>query len=88
MDEGLSIHTNAAMDFPFGNDDAGAGERVRPCGHMIVNRVEESSIQVEQNCGIVRFPGFPRGRHFRDWPIYLRITLLMRLEANVGEENG
>ena len=64
MDEGLSIHTNAAMDFPLGHDDAGAGEGSRPRDYMIVNGVEEGSIQVEQDCGIVRFPGFPRGRHF------------------------
>ena len=63
MDEGLSIHTNAAMDFPLGHDDAGAGEGSRPRDYMIVNGFEEGTIQVEQDCGIVRFPGFPRGRH-------------------------
>src|SRR5947209_16874530 len=39
------------MNFPGGKYNAGLPQRLRPGRHMLVDRVNESAIQVEQNAG-------------------------------------
>jgi hypothetical protein len=52
-----TAHSDTAMDTPHGQLDAGCVESLLPGGHVLVNAVEESTVQIERKltlpCGMV-----------------------------------
>jgi len=65
-DQGFSTHTDAAMDLPFRDDVACAGQSARPGPHMIVDGVQQGPVPIEKDGGVAWI--FPReifvGEHF------------------------
>ena len=47
VDEMLSVHSDAAMNFPCRDGDSLLAQRRRPGGYVIVNAVNQRSIEIE-----------------------------------------
>ena len=51
LDERFTAHADAAMNLPFCKDNACALESVGPGDDVMVDAIDESAIEIEQDCG-------------------------------------
>ena len=52
VDEQPAAHADPAVDPPYRQLEAAGGQRLLPGDHMLIHRVDESAVQVEQQRGL------------------------------------
>ena len=55
LKHGFSAHADAAMDFPIRQNNTCGFQGIGPCNDMLVDGVDERSVEIKQNCGFNRF---------------------------------